>query len=74
MLHGGGVVLEGGKPVRHGRMAGIARFRKEAEVGQLQSFCQGSAPCVSCSLLQNRMSEQQQHQQEVQNSESEECA
>ena len=74
MIKSSRVLLKSGVIVRHGRMAGIARFRKEAEVGQLQSFCQGNAFRVRCSLLQNRMSDQQQHQQEVHSSESEECA
>jgi len=37
------MLLKSGVIVGHGRMTGITRFRKEAEVSQMQSFCQGSA-------------------------------
>jgi hypothetical protein len=34
------MVLERGKPVGHGRMAGIAGFGKQAEIGQAQCLYQ----------------------------------
>jgi len=70
MIKGRRVLLKSGVIVGHGRMAGIARLGKQAEVGQLYSSCQGVALCVSRLLLRNRMSCQQQNQEEVQRREN----
>jgi len=64
------VLLKSGVIVSHGRMAGIARFSKEAEVGQLYSSCQGAAFWVSRLLLRSSMCGQQQNQEKVQRREN----
>ena len=68
MLHGARVVLEGGEPVGHCRMAGIARLGEQAEVGQLQ--CPGQsgsflAPGYCCGLAVTGMGCKQNNQNDV---------
>jgi hypothetical protein len=50
------MILEGGKPVSHCRMAGISRLGKQAEIGQLQCFGQGgplllAGLCISLAVI-----------------------
>jgi hypothetical protein len=49
VFHGARVILEGGKPVGHCRMAGIARLGEQTEIGQLKCPDQfGPLPASGC--------------------------